>query len=472
MHMENATATKTTYLVTAPDVEPATVTASSHEELWAQVDRIMAGAPAGAVPNIQTLDTSPPAPQRPQGGVSAAGKARAEADEARAREAGFAPRTPLYATGTRVNEWGVDNARASRRAWSRMPHVSQALADLAAEVDAEVRHDREVDAGELRFDKRGHLVLPGGERVRIESPAFGQLCDQLKLPKGAKHYLAACDPELRARNANQWLSGQQPRWQSSPIKLRLRNLAGAATSLYAAVGTRYQDYDTNVVARQLADALADTEGRAEVYYDGRRFQADILWHSDVQPEHYVAGEFFKAGLRVRSNDAGGGSLSGSAMLWRNLCLNLIILDESHIPLFRLRHAGLEANLHARLGAGIQAGLDAVDGFIRHWDAAREDALQTALHIDTGAPVGDVSASELVWGLFMGAQAESRLPVSRGQVKGLMEAWEIEPELNRAGLVNAATRYAQRLDPFQAHELEQAAGTLLTSHRALSWAPSA
>jgi hypothetical protein len=319
------------------------------------------------------------------------------------------------------------------------------------------------------MDKQGRIVDPAtGERFAVEPEAFGQLCNAVGLPK-AGSYLAACDPDLRARNVNQWLSGAQGPWAAKDMVLRTRE-SEAGRVIFAAVSEKYRTYDTDTIARQLADVMPES-GRGDVFYNGSRMQVDATWHSDIKPESYVAGEFFKAGMRVRSSDTGGGSLQGSAMLWRNLCLNLIIVDQSTVGLFRMRHLG-RVNMAAKVAQGMRKGQQVIRYFTEKWNAARADDLTEAGRVfnlaDTSEPVPTESLTDLMWGAFLAEQRRESIAIKRGEVGDVMAAWQKEPEANRAGFANALTRYAQDVDPFRADDIERSAGRMLASTAPIAW----
>jgi hypothetical protein len=313
-----------------------------------------------------------------------------------------------------VVDWGVRNADASRKDWEAQPPIQGALHNLADTVRAERRSDRTVNTGSIRMDKQGRIVDPAtGERFAVEPEAFGQLCNAAQGPWAAK------DMVLRTRESE------------------------AGRVIFAAVSEKYRTYDTDTIARQLADVMPES-GRGDVFYNGSRMQVDATWHSDIKPESYVAGEFFKAGMRVRSSDTGGGSLQGSAMLWRNLCLNLIIVDQSTVGLFRMRHLG-RVNMAAKVAQGMRKGQQVIRYFTEKWNAARADDLTEAGRVfnlaDTSEPVPTESLTDLMWGAFLAEQRRESIAIKRGEVGDVMAAWQKEPEANRAGFANALTRAA-------------------------------
>jgi hypothetical protein len=129
---------------------------------------------------------------------------------------------------------------------------------------------------------------------------------------------------------------------------RMRRLwAGAEAE---AIGPRYSPLDIDTIATQL-HGLVPKDARAEVIYDGYRARFSVLFHSNIEPEHCVAGEIFKAGVSITTADDGTGAIRIAAQVWRNLCRNLIIVqraDQTSVT----RHVG--QNLGERNVGGAQA----------------------------------------------------------------------------------------------------------------------
>lgn len=409
--------------------------------------------------------------------VSESGKARSERDKAAAEAAGFAVRAPLYDRGTIVDETGVANARASRSDWESMPTVAAACDGLIGRIAAENRQDQIARLGELLMTDAGQFVGLGGpdehKRYDITLNAFGSLVSRLGV--GGARYLATCWPELRAHNVNAWL--QKLAAEDAAKELLMRTREGA--EIFAVVSPSYTRFDCDKMAEAVKLAASELGGHARVTYDGERARVECLWHSDIQPEDYVAGEFFKAGVIVKSDDTGGGALRGSSVVWQNLCRNLIILDKASMGEFSIRHTASVEEMARRFRAGFEQSLKSIEHFRAAWGFACRDNLAESV-----PTAGQLAARELMAGIFRAQLADERIPIpvaaSKREVvvSGLMAAWDADTSASagkttRAAVVNAVTRYAHQtasLDPWAEDDLQSAAGALVFGKRPLRWAP--
>lgn len=386
----------------------------------------------------------------PAGQVSETGKARSETDEAAARAAGFSPAPPVYAIGTRVIAVGEQNYRQSRMEYDAMPSAPLALGMLAHQVEGEMRRDEPVLATEVRMDPAdGALIrtVPGGiTRNLLADRAFKSLCS-LVTPGGAT-YLERCPVHLRAENLNHWLANSEA---NRALNLRTRVPQFGAREVFAVTGPRYQPFDVNLIAREVQEALHGMEARADVVYDGYRVRINVLFHSNVPATDLVAGEFFKAGLLIRTADDGTGSIKVDAQVWRNLCLNLIIIDQARQSTLRRRHAGMGIRDSVRLG--VQQAMESITHFTEAWGYAR-----------TSRPVEEGYASAET--IFRALIRTEQVQAPGGEdvlVDRLLQAWSAEPGSNRADIINAITRAAHTTgwsSPWVTEELERQAGVLL------------
>jgi len=442
-------------------------------------------------PAVLALAPAPaPAPVVRGETVNEEGRARSALADAAAREGGFTPKQPLYSRGTMVVELGVDNARAARAEFEAMPTVEQCVGGFLADFEREGRLDIETDHA-LRMDKGGRLVLQGGARLTVNERAFTPLCSRLGF--GGGDYLAGCWPELRAINVNRWMDSYQKAHEAEVVTalaerkdvpeakgivLRTREVPESGREVYAAVSGGYAAFDADRVAQALRLAMPE-DARLRVEYDGFRSRFDVLFHSTVAPADFVAGEFFRAGITIRTDDTGGGSLRGQTFVEQNLCLNLIIIDKAVQPLFTLRHIGSVEKLAEKFREGLGAAQDTLAHFLAVWGFARKDDLveQARERGEFGdmapADAGLISVSDYFTGFANGLIERELVPLrARGGatardlrrmfVDDTSSDGPSSGRVTRAGLVNAVTRYAHRVevDPFRAAETERAASALL------------
>lgn len=460
--------------------------ASEYDELAPWV-----AANGGGVPRIETIAQPGPSesvvvavPEVVRGRtVDSEGALRSEIDRSGAMAAGFAPAQPYYRRGTMVLDAGVERARELRLAFDDMPDVDEAVADLIERVNDEHRRDEPNVVANLRMYGDGDLRAESGERLVINERAFPQFC--ARTLGGGGDYLRRCWPELRARNVNQWMSrfaeeekakreADGAEFQPNRVVLRTRDCEGASTrEVFATVSENYTPFDVDKIAASV-DLAMPQGAKMRVVYDGFKARIDVLFHSTVQPEKYVAGEFFRAGLTIRTDDTAGGSVVGHAFVEQNLCLNLVLIDRAAIPLFSLRHIGSVSRLADDFRAGLRRAEESLRHFIVQWGYAQRDDLVAMA--ERAGEFGDerpVTLTEMFAGFARGAVKRELvpLPMRRGEtVAQLRHMFEQDVSgdgpraglVTRAGLVNAFTRYAHSVepDPFKAHEIEQAASALL------------
>lgn len=392
--------------------------------------------PVADVPNVAPT---------PRSGVSQEGKARAQADEKAAEAAGFSLAPPVYEIGCRVNQLGVDNFRASRAEYDEMPTAVDACERLADLVAGEQRQDLTVEVPSLVMAPNGDLsrgngCLPVTERALLGLAGF--------ITPGGGRYLRDCPANLRAYNINHWLqhggyrvdaaaSKKAGRDVMVPRELTLRTRQNHTTGKrenFATVGPRYTAFDIDKIAEMImrADAIP-ADAKADVVYDGYKARIDVLFHTDIQPEKAVAGEIFKAGILVKTADDGTGSIQVGAQVWRNLCLNLIIIDTDVLRTARKRHTGKVADIQATVRDGIGAAMEKIAHFADAWSSA------------TVENVLDKYGTQDVDAVFRGLVANKVVHVAgvqpRDMFDRLMGAWQAEPGYSRADIVNAVTRAA-------------------------------
>lgn len=413
------------------------------------------------------------------------GRERSERDRAAAIAAGFSVQKTVYTRGLRVMELGVENARASRVDHESKPLTRDAALELVRTIKAEEREDFAVNVRNVRMKNDGKIVnvaAPGFDGYGYFDARGWESFLQRSEIKG-REYLATCPPRLRAINVNNW-TGQVEGLTVPDAELKLRTRKhGDAREIYATVTPTYAAFDCDQVARALAIA-SPVDARGAVVYDGRRAKFECLFHSNVRPENYVAGEFFKAGVLVSTDDTGGGAIRVQACVWQNLCLNLIIIDQAEQET-RIRHVGSVEKLAEKFSTAFNQALGKIDHFVSAWGyACAENVLSAYDEMLATTPARDVLA-----GIFNGVVERELVPVAgkRQDVVGkLLEMYELDtssatrgaplqrlvmdakPNVSRAAVVNAFTRYAHEVnsDPWAEDAIQVAAGRLLTSKTAL------
>lgn len=415
---------------------------------------------------------------------------RAVRDEAVALENGFNPEPPLFTIGTKVNQLGVKNARASQEEHNAKPWARDVCTGLIDQVFAEQRQDLpKVRLSDLRMNDQGLLVLNqrslGNVRSPLDDRAFKQLFGKFPCASGGA-YLADCPTKLRSINFNHW-ARELDELESAPnatrtdVVLRTRKL-GNNRGVFAAVSPKYTPFDVDKVAQALRIAFPD-DAKGSADYNGRRVRIEGLWHSDVAPEEFVAGEIFKAGVVVRTDDTGGGSLRVQSVIWRNLCLNLIILDKAVGVDVRIRHMGSVTQLAAKLRQAFSKALQSVNAFRVAWNSAMQEEgrkLVEAVQGTTRDDLGPLPVEQVLPGIFNGILERDLVPVRGRKADVVPKLLEMHTQdeaadkygVSRASVVNAFTRYAHQVEtnPFRADDIREGAGALLSGSRGRQPAP--
>jgi hypothetical protein len=421
--------------------------------------------------------------------------ARLEDDAAKATAAGFVLQDPLYAIGRKVNATGVENAKAARLAYDAKPLVADAATAFVAKITTERRKDSTVLVRDISMAGDGQLVVQdcGKGRVSIGmgEAAFDSLLSRTGI--GGAGYLKSCWPELRAQNVNAWTQrildrevGATNAWNDGGRKgaepkaasavLRCRSTVDSKRAVYAVVSPQYRSMDCDVIAKAISEA-APSGSRGSIVYDGQQARFEVLFHSDVAAEDFGCGEIFRAGVIVRSNDVGDGSIRVSAMVERNLCLNLIILDTAEQQVAGIRHVGNE--LAKKFESAFATALDKIKSFRDAWGYARQDSVVAATIMASGEDLSGMTAREVLAGIAWSQMHRELVPV-RGRkpevLKAVLMAYDREPAktsgLVRSDVVNAWTRYAHesaaQSDPWIEDEIQSAAGRMLQTHKPLPY----
>lgn len=437
--------------------------------------------------------------------VDAAGAVRSDRDRLAAAAAGFAPKQPLYTAGTMVLDIGVENARQSRMDFDAKPLVSEYCADFEAQIQAEQRHDMLVRARDVRMGTNGLLELPGRRSpLALTTNAIPGLAYNLDIQSGGT-FLQKAPADIRSVNVNYFAARlheaeeaakvryqhQLANWRlngsrrdekpeeptPSQFKLRVRRNANAmgGEEAFAAVGPKYGAFDVDKIAAAIRMA-AHPEARGSVTYDGEKARFEILFHTNTKPEDFVAGEFFRGGMIIKTDDTGGGSIRGSSMVEQNLCLNLIILDKAVKDVFRIRHIGDVRRMAQEFKVGFAQAQASLEHFLKVWGYAVHDDLAQPGHLVKATDEAFPSVREImIAGIMHGILKEELVPVrgwrKKDAVPLLVKAWQDDESaaglahdgINRGAIVNAFTRFAHEQpqeDPWVADEIQEAASSLL------------
>ncbi len=342
---------------------------------------------------------------------------------------------PIFAPGTRVLPLGDENFKIERQRVEDMPLFADAAASVIREISGERRTDLRVELRDLRMGVDGTLLVKDQE-LGLELDAFQQLAVVGGFGSGTRYLTSACSASLRAVNVNQQVDGRR-----RELVLRVRETRGER-SVYAVVTPTYSVVDTDHVLQEVMDDLRDAH--TELVYDGAGVKATALFMPD-QVVDLAAGDVFKVGVRIETDDTGRGRVRVTAVAFRNRCLNLLVIGEGSVETVSAVHKGDRERILTTVKEGVQKARDAVGPFLEAWGHARQ------VKVDVVA---------LLKSLVEEKKISARGPKERDQVvEALLQAFEKEPGDTLADAVNAVTRAAHEASGFGsdwAEELEKLA----------------
>ncbi len=395
--------------------------------------------------------------------VDATGAARATSDEQIAKSLGFSPKPPVYEIGTVVNSIGVENFRRSRQDWDKLPGLPELAKSFTDRVAAEQRKDLLVDATSCSVAADGRIHGFNGQPHLMSERALNGLATHVT-PGGAS-YLRECPSDLRATNLNHWLKTAEQRdaraskqagkdiMKPKQLTMRTRARKGGTREVFSVVGPKYAAFDVDAVAREAAKGIGG-DARGTITYDGYRMTLDAMFHSNIAPEHAVAGEFFKGCVRVQTADDGSGSIRCSLGLWRNLCRNLIIVDFDKVLVGSRKHIGTQT-IAADVAELMTQASERIKLIVGKWSEANTENVIDRYDLQ--------DVDEVFRGLVLNDCVHVTGYKGEDLVKRLHESWEREPGYSKASILNAITRAAHEQEWkswADTEELESAAGELL------------
>ena len=366
----------------------------------------------------------------------------------------------VVAAGTAVVDMGHQNFARSRRQWEKAGVTADNLEGIEAAVEAEQRIDvRGVTLAELRMAEDGRIFrastphkLVGIEEVGLRS-LLGSTAFANVFGSASDHFLAL-PAKIRARHFNEAVDvWSDKNGETDTITLRTRlgkkeeGSDEVGRAIYAAVGDTYTVFDTDRVAnliskglRQQKWSVADQPHGSAIYNPAKAtLRAEALFHADKIVD-LSAGDTFKGGILFRADDKGGGSIRGDIVIFRNQCVNLIIIAKGVGNLFRFVHHG--DITEEAVSAAIADALPKVDAFINafaeDWGLLRNTPIHTVdIYGEKYTTVPDAIRALCKAGRISEGLARD------ATVQAILECWQLEAGQTAADLVNAVTRFAHQ-----------------------------
>ena len=430
---------------------PETDRETAMERYWEACQTGDKSARLKVVPNPVDDDPDDPPPSgggaagtTPAGTVSVLAESRIQQQQSWLDMAGFSVPPPLFAPGTRVVPLGDRNFRLERQRVERLPLFRDAADSIAQAVIAEEREDLTIRLSDLTMDVDGQLEV-GSQSLALTLPAFLQLGQLVGFGMGSRYLSKKCPPVLRADNVNYQLDAAAEK-KDRELVLRTRLDSQGNRHAFAVVTPTYAPVDTDQVLMATAGDLSDAH--TEARYDGTGVKATALF----MPDHVVdfsAGDIFKAGVKIETDDTGKGRIRVTSVVFRNRCLNLIIIGEGTIETVSRVHRGDREAILTAVKDGVAQARDKVGDFLEAWGHARtikfEDSAETLTRWVTSGKIKPPGANEKM------------------TVEALLASYRKEPGDSLADLVNAVSRAAHETPSFgmdAREELERQAGQLV------------
>lgn len=397
-------------------------------------------------------------------GVSEVAAERIKTQQEWLGEIGMTGAPPVFAPGMVVNGIGRKNIRFSRMKHEKMPLIEDSASQLRERVQSEERSDIVVNLSDLEMLPDG-TITRGGGALALEHRSLGQLTSLCRwdpeqafpwlrrkalegdeegnapyegtpLPR-ASALLMQLPPDERADLFNRQLKRSKDR----TMVLRTRKCVGdgPSRSIFAAVSERYQQIDADVLAHVFRDVMAGKGYRGHMAYDAETtaMSLEATMHADGVVD-FAAGDVFKVGWAFRSSDDGGSSVWGNPVAYRNLCLNLIIIDRKKGDRIQVMHKGQmsPAEVAERLENSMRVTERVFDRFANEWNVLRNTAISK---VQLWGHSFDSVQSALTWAVEDGKISAGRS--NEVLVELLLKGHSHEPGDSLADFINAVTRTA-------------------------------
>jgi hypothetical protein len=295
--------------------------------------------------------------------------------------------------------------------------------------DDQNKWDRKTTAKEMRVSSNGALELSNGndaaERFAVSDLAVSQLCQKLEIPVA---YYRRLPGEMRAVVANHDLA----RLNGHSYRLR-----GKGEWIRAFLSVDYVPYNNAQIAETTQALLKE----AGISVKSFVLEETHLFVKIASEEITDSASGLKAGVMVGNSEVGLGSISVEPFVFRLACTNdLVVTQEKSFKHAHIHFTAHELNrrMAEALSNGFKTASSVLDAFLRTREEPVIDPVKTIRELAAKRDLSQKFADQVV------------------------SRYEVEPEANRFGVINAFTCAAQLLAPLPRIEMERFAGALLTA----------
>lgn len=352
--------------------------------------------------------------------------------------------------------------------------IGKSLAELATQIEAEEQQKRDFIAPTnlltaepdeqatvtLRFD------IGGTERsVTPTRLCLSQVCERVGIPQKYADRMTGEHRELLALNLNHW-------FQRKPETRMLRTLINGTAIARAFLSERYRPLDNGALARAVLPHLFGagcevlsseiTEKRLYIQAATPKLEIDLAQLRKDRGAHARMNDIVRAGVVISNSEVGCGSLRVEPMLYRLVCTNGLILNES----IKRYHVGRGNDAFAEMEAAAEYFTDetremddkafwakVVDVVKGVFDKGRFQSLAEKF-----AATGEVSLASPTDAV---REVETRYKLTQDEGKSILDHLIAGGDPTLFGLVNAVTRSAEDSDSYdRAIELERLGGQII------------
>jgi hypothetical protein len=313
------------------------------------------------------------------------------------------------------------------------------------------------------------VPLHSAPSFALNNLAHGQMAEYLGIPKPYYDKCLREQPDLLARNVNQWLAKLSADATSAGKKesRMIRTLDG---NVRAVLSDRYRPLENYDLATAVLPVLQEqelvivsceiTERRLYIKAFDKRIEREIAIKG-TDPAHTFLKDVVFPSITISNSEVGSGSLSVAAGLYTGGCTNFASFSDSRMRKYHVGGKALDsADVYALLTDDTKKLTDAAvwaqtrDVVRSAFETARFEELVGRIQQTTTQKIeGDVVQVVEVVGAQFGMNKGERGSVLKHLIEG--------GDLSRYGVFNAVTRTAEDLPDYErATEFERIGGQII------------
>lgn len=322
--------------------------------------------------------------------------------------------------------------------------LEEVLQDI--KIDDRNKLDFSVRGKDLTFRSNGTIVRAGRESLpglHVSDYAMTQLLNRYDLPVKDSKKLYYTDPEGFTVILNNYMKSDD---REILIRSRVERNKGIVRSI---LSDNYSIINNNDIMDVVNDMLKGNEDIkvSNFFLNDRIMHLRLVF---IQTEERIINEDLKVddtimnGIDIVNSEVGRSSLRLEPMVFRLVCANgLKAWRQDGENGVRLRHIHIDQDeLYKLINEGVEKGLNTANKINNRYKESRKMILAN--------PVKEI---------YKIAEEEK---LSKKMTDRIVKAYEIEPERNKYGVINAFTRAARDLEGDRKLEMEKLAGKILAA----------